>query len=141
MEYPRDTVKFCAIGYNDACINFRLQFSHYDFDTLRKCIAGVTEYNNYRGATVAKAFDRIADQIEKASFGREGSPVLYLYIKTQDYLEVKPGTSEWIARTPEALAETVKSIRKSFSRASVDEFMTMDEGHQDNPACVRLWWD
>jgi hypothetical protein len=138
MEYPRDTVKFCAIGYNDACINFRLQFSHYDFDTLRKCIAGVTEYNNYRGETVAKAFDRIADQIEKASFGREGSPVLYLYIHSHEY---DKQAEKWNPRTPEVLAEIVKSIRKAFSRASVDEFMLQDEGSQDNPACVRLWWD
>jgi hypothetical protein len=138
MEYPRDTVKFCSIGYNDACINFRLQFSHHDFDILRKCIAGVSEYNNYRGTTVAKAFDRIKDQVYSASFGREGSPVLYLYIHPQEY---NAQTETWNPRTPEVLAKIVKNIRKAFSSASVDEFMTMDEGHQDNPACVRLWWD
>ena len=138
QEYKRDTAAFCKIGYNDACINFRLQFSHYDFDELRKCITQVTEYNNYRGSTVVKAFDAIRDQVYSASFGREGSPVLYLYIHPQVYNEQ---TEQWTPRNANELSRIVEQIKKAFSRASVDEFMTMDEGHQDNPACVRLWWD
>jgi hypothetical protein len=56
QEVPRDTRQFVRIGYNDACINFHVQFSMHDFDTLGQCIADVTEYNAYKGRSVARAF-------------------------------------------------------------------------------------
>jgi len=58
-EYPHDTREFVRIGYNDACINFLVKFDKYSFDELVRCIKDVREYNNYKGAKVAAAFEKI----------------------------------------------------------------------------------
>ena len=137
-DFPRDTREFCRIGFNDACIYFRLQFSKYDFDTLVQCISDVKEYNDYRGATVAKAFERVRNYVDRASFGREGSPVLYLYLRRNYYDAARV---EFVDHTPDEIAGMVREVKKSFSRAKVDEFYLMDEGHNDSLNVVRLWWD
>lgn len=134
----RDTREFVRIGYNDACINFRVQFSRYEFDELAQCIRNVTQYNAYQGVVVARAFEKIKGLVNKAAFGREGSPVLYLYLNPHEWVEAK---NEWVKYAPEVMAAQVEQVRKAFSKTEVDEFYTMDEGHNDNLACVRLWWD
>jgi hypothetical protein len=136
MKYfKRDTVAFCAAGYNDACIHFLLQFSHYGFDEAEKCIRNVKEYNDYNGAKVANAFKSIVDKIDKVSFGREGSPVLYLRVKTyfhdgEEYKKNPGKTKKYVAEIIEAFKDTVP-----------DETYMMNEAGEDSTSCVRLWWD
>ncbi len=135
-ELPRNTREFVRIGFNDACINFLVQFSKHDFDELELCIADVTEYNAYRGASVAKAFSKIKHYLRRASFGREGSPVLYLKIEEREWIG-----EQLIAKTTERIATEIREIKNAFSRTHVDEFHLRDEGHNDVATTVRLWWE
>ena len=144
-EYPRDTREFVRIGYNDACINFLVKFDKYSFDELVHCLKDVTEYNEYneyneyKGVKVANAFNKIKEQVQKAYFGREGSPVLYLHVVQFDW-----ENDELVVRSPERMAEVVAEIKKAFSRTKADEFDVEIEKNRDGievPAIIRLWWD
>lgn len=128
QEFARDTREFVRIGFNDACTDFRVQFNKWEFDTLQKCLADVSSYNDYRGTKVSKAFGKIKGLVYRASFGREGSPVLYLTVTRYE-------------RTPEQMAEAFREIQKAFEPTSVDENMMMDEAGQGSESTLRLWWD
>ena len=128
-DYPRNERLFCHIGFNDACINFKIQFDNYDFDILEKCIADVSEYNEYKGAKVAKAFASIKHLLYRASFGREGSPVLYLHVNIFE-------------KTAAQAKASLKAVSEAFKDCAVDENGLWDEGNADNSkSCLRLWWD
>jgi hypothetical protein len=132
----RDTRAFVAIGYNDACINFHVQFHKSDFDILTASIKDVTEYNVFQGAKVAAAFEKIKGLLHKATFGREGSPVLYLHLE-----DVKWDGNTYLPKSLEETRKEVAAIKKAFSSTKPDEFMLMNEAHTDTVSTVRLWWD
>jgi hypothetical protein len=133
----RNTVEFCNIGYNDACIYFLLQFNRHELDVAKKCIASVTEYNEYKGKTVAAAFAKVQDSLYRAAFGREGSPVLYLTVQSRFWDKEK---EEWIEDEAKALA-AVERIKAVFKKAEADEIDSYNEASEDSKYTVRLWWD
>lgn len=126
-EFPRDTVKFCDAGYNDACTNFLIDFHNSDFDILDKCIRNVTEYNNFRGARTATAFSKVKHLAYKAQFGREGSPALYIQVKRENR-NVDGSLGAPIG---------VEEIINAFKNLHVDEIGVSEF----NPAVIRFWWD
>lgn len=126
QEYKRDSVEFVRIGYNDACINFLVKFDRYDFDNLRKAIKNVDEYNEFQGAKVAAAFKKIEHLALSASFGREGSPVLYIRLRRED-AEV-PGTGAVIGAD-----EVLKAMKSTLpDEADVE---------RNDAGMLRFWWD
>lgn len=125
IEHERNDVKFIGIGYHDACINFLVKFANYRFDQLEQAITNVGDYNEFNGATVVKTFAKIKHLVYQASFGREGSPVLYLYINRGEFGNEPIGVQE--------VLDEFSNMRKSKpDEIDVDEY---------NPALVRLWWD
>jgi hypothetical protein len=132
----RDTRAFVAIGYNDACINFLVSFYRYDFRVLKECLSDVTEYNEYRGVKVAKAFEKIENLLDKALFGREGSPVLYLVLEPNQRVG-----DTWIPKEAKQIEKEVELIKDAFESTGPDEFSRMDSSMHYGDATVRLWWD
>lgn len=126
-EYQRDTVQFVKIGFNDACINWLAVFNRYEFEDLYKSIASVTEYNNFVGANVAKVAKHIAPYVNSFSFGREGSPVLYIELKRE-------------AVEQRGKDELVSEIREAFEPVLPDEFHVGTSFFGD-AVTLRVWFD
>jgi hypothetical protein len=122
-QHERNSVKFIGIGYNDACVDFQVKFYRHNFSDLEQAIRNVTSYNEFRGAAVAKAFSKIKHLVVSASFGREGSPVLYIELE-RDNEYFPPETAR---REVFAAIQTTKP-----DEANIDSY---------NDALLRFWWD
>ena len=127
----RDDVNFIRIGFNDASDNFLVKFHHSDFDHLKQAMINVGDYNEYNGATVVKAFEKIEHLAYEASFGREGSPVLYIRLKREYGEGIEPGTG-----TPIGQAEVLNAFQR-MKKARADEISV--DGYDF--AMIRIWWD
>jgi hypothetical protein len=132
QEFKRDPVEFVRIGYNDCSINWLAVFNKYEFAEALESIQSVDSCNNFSGKTVARALTTVLPLAYKVSFGREGSPVLYIELdlsKLQD--------------NPEALAlardSSIASIKKAFARTQYDEFHTAQSFW--DTTTIRFWWD
>ncbi len=134
VMYNRDDVAFVGIGYNDACIDFLVRFPKYRFDQLEQAIKNV-RYNAFNGVAVAKTFAKIKHLAESASFGREGSPVLYINLRREhedslgNYIE--PGKGNPIG--VDEVFTAFDTLRKSKPDEAMADFY-------DN-ALLRFWWD
>src|SRR5271166_3440895 len=118
-EYKRDAVEFVRIGYNDACTNFKVWFHSSDFDLFSKAVYAAGEYNAFRPPLVNRAFAQIKDLLRSVEFGREGSPVMYLELKSEH-------------KDNHAVAF---NIRSTFISTTPSEFNVRPDGK------IRIWWD
>jgi hypothetical protein len=127
LEVERDHVNFVRIGYQDACTDFTVHFYLYSgngSEQLKDAIRAAGQYNDFSPARVIKAFDKIAHMVDEASFGREGSPVLYLKLKSS----VAPVDAERLQRLQGEIIAAFKSA-------------AADEADAVSARTVRLWWD
>jgi hypothetical protein len=126
MDTKRDAVNFVAIGYNDACTDFKVSFSRYNFDNALKAIRNVGDYNGFNGAKVAKVVEKFLPILDKIEFGREGSPVLYLYID-------RGGEVLDFHMAAEGIINTFTSMKSANpDEVGIDEY---------DLAKIRFWWD
>lgn len=137
-EHSRSDVAFVAIGYNDACTNFLVRFHRGDFDNLKRAITAVDSYNEFRGKQVAAAFAKIEHLAYYASFGREGSPVLYVEL---DGFEKTP---EQLAKDAAAVTAAFKAVRADeqavYTRTVVSNSFNAKANGKSITIC-RAWWD
>lgn len=124
-ELPRNTAEFMRIGYNDACINFLVDFHRSDFDELEKSVLVAVKdgYNNFDAKKFVKAFTTIKDKLYKAKFGREGSPVFYAVLKH------------------DATEQDVDAVKAAFSRKTIAVDELDEVGKHGNCRVIRAWWD
>ena len=132
QEFSRDDVEFVRIGYNDACTNFTVRFHRHDLDTFKKAVRAAGQYNAFEPTNVLKAFAKIEKLVDQVSFGREGSPVMY--IEVRPIFEDRDGKYEI---NPTATESNIEKIMEVFRAEEV----ATDEIHKQGERTIRLWWD
>jgi hypothetical protein len=114
----RDELFLVKSGFNGRCMHFTVGFYKHGngFETLKKAIRAVSEYNEFNAARVIKAFESVEDLVYSVQFGREYSPVMYIKaINPDDGTEI---------------------IQKFGAVSLADEI-----GVQDDKLTLRFWWD
>jgi hypothetical protein len=138
-------VEFVRLGYAGASLHFRVQVS--DTEMLWQCLYAAEGYLDVDA--VGEAISGAAGLVSSVEFGREFSPVLYLYVPfwTGHAMTAKkqgePG--EQIPETDrETIAARLMAIGESLGAAETDvQLAPADAAPSIANAviCVRLWWD
>lgn len=127
---------FVTLGYGDV-FGLPVRSLHFRTERMRPEIVTplirlVPQYNAFEGPAVADAVLLLRERgfISSVEFGREGSPVLYLYIPSW------VGTDEERRRLDDEEIETAKTAVKQ----AMTELLA-DEIGEDVPNTIRAWWD
>jgi hypothetical protein len=121
-EHARNSVEFVRIGFNDCCIFFTVGFYRHDFADFRLAVKAAGQYNNFDPRAVLKAFDKIADSLDRVYFGREGSPVMYLKVEHSE--------------DPAEIERRLVAVEAAFGRG-----VEVDEMDRAGTRTLRCWWD
>lgn len=130
--------EFVRIGYG---VDKGQRFQSPEFLTPRlrtsqaaQLIGLVKQYNQFEGEQVASAVLALKGRVAGVEFGREGSPVLYLYLPFWTYQREEaegPRVRIEDAENDKLVAE----LRTLFvGKLKADEFSVQDRR-------IRIWWD
>jgi hypothetical protein len=127
-EFPRSDVEFIRAGFSDACTRFVVTFHRSDFDVLKKAIRNVGDYNGFDARKVVPAIAKIEKLVRHIGFGREGSPVMFIY----------PSDSKDVATIIDSFKNAVPN-ECSVSRRTIISNTFDATGFSET--IIRLWWD
>jgi hypothetical protein len=104
----------------------------------RQLIELVPNYNNFDGAKVAAAIEKLAGRVSSIDFGREGSPVIYVHLPHWTHQRELFSGSEGLKISEEDNMKMVLELRDVFvNQLAADEFGVMPYSNR----VVRIWWD
>ncbi len=144
--------QFVRLGYGDL---HDLEVRSLDFQTeevstaeLQELVKLVPDYNAFNGAAIAKGLEELRGEIMHFSFGREGSPVIYVDLAYWLGQQEKACPGQRCADgwgkpkddrrlTAAEHAAIVARVKAVFTRLHADE---IDVQEQDDHR-IRVWWD
>ena len=144
--------QFVRFGYGDL---HDLEVRSLDFHTeelstaeLQELVKLVPDYNAFNGAAIAKGLDELRGEIMHFTFGREGSPVIYVDLAFWLGQQEKACPGQRCAEgwgkpkddrrlTAAEHAAIVTRVKSVFTRLHADE-IDVDE---QNDHRIRVWWD
>lgn len=142
--------QFVWLGFHSVkCLDFRLHIG--DQANLVAAIEAVGgPRNRFDPARLVGALDELVPHADRYEFGREGSPVLYVYLPA--WYPGRQSGETYHATTPDERVEHAQAVLDWGERMRADERtvrqdapvgvdpdITRNPG--ENPRVVRLWWD
>jgi len=111
-----------------------------DIPSIAEAIRLIEGYNDFYGEDVANKLHELHERgvIMGVSFGREGSPVMYVEIPywTNQVSNYDDGDTKNIRRLTEKERNEMKNIVKNSGSE-----LKADEIFEDTDMSIRLWWD
>lgn len=119
------------LSFFEHCFKFVVRFIRQDSEQFLPVIAGI-RYNDFDGNKVAYFLRNLFEDAKKydselavlAEFGRELSPVLYLTLSRDRYIELD-----------------IRNRVSQLNASEISEERILSDRHDDPQIRVRVWWD
>jgi hypothetical protein len=138
-----DAVEFVSLGYGDLIRKrfFRSLYFRTELLTTAQTQAVVRllqSHNAFSGEKVALAIGKFSKQVRGWEFGRESSPVLYVYLPfTENQIEEQVSATVGPRIDPRKTEQVLAELLTTFKALGAQELEVEPKRRHE----VRFWWD